>query len=68
MRGEERVKNQDIREALKKSGVKHWELAESYGVSASWLSVKLRKEMTSEEKLKMLDCIQQIVDEREVTP
>ena len=60
------MKNQDVREALVKSGVKHWELAEKYGVSASWLSVKLRHELPGEEKLKLFTLIQQIVDEREV--
>lgn len=60
------MKNQDIREALKKSGVHYWELAEKLEVSASWLSVKLRKELTGEEKYKIFTLIQQIVDEREV--
>ena len=59
--------NKDIRDILAKSGIKHWELAEKYGVSASWLSVKLRKELTTEEKLKVFDCIQQIIDERSKT-
>lgn len=58
------MNNKDIREALVKSGVKHWELAERYGVSASWLSVKFRKELTGEEKYKLLTLIQEIVDER----
>lgn len=60
------MKNQDVREALARSGVKHWELAEKYGVSASWLSVKLRKELPSEEKLKLFTLIEQIIDERKV--
>ena len=54
------MNNQDIREALVKSGVKHWELAERYGVSASWLSVRLRKELPEDEKLKMFSYIQEI--------
>lgn len=60
------MKNLDIREALQKSKVKYWELAEKYGFTPSHLSVKLRHELSSEEKLKMFDCIQQIVEEREV--
>jgi hypothetical protein len=60
------MKNQDIREALEKSSVKQWELAEKVGYTPSWFSVKMRHEFTSEEKLKMFDCIQQILDEREV--
>ena len=60
------MSNCDIREALRKSGVKQWELAERYGLSASWFTVKLRKELSSEEKYKLFTLIQQIVDEREV--
>ena len=58
--------NQDIREALEKSDVKHWELAEKYGVSPSVFCVKLRKELKSDEKVKIFTLISQIVDERKV--
>lgn len=58
------MKNQDIRDTLSKCGVKHWELAERYGVSASWLSVRLRKELPEEEKLKLLSLISEIAEEK----
>ena len=58
------MKNRDIRDALEKSNVRYWELAEKLGISQSWLSVKLRKELSSDEKYRMLILIQEIVDER----
>lgn len=58
------IANKDIREALEKSGVKYWELAEKLGISQCWLSVKLRMEFTSEEKYKVFTLIQEIVDEK----
>lgn len=61
------MKNKDIREALEKSGVKYWELAEKMGISQCWLSVKLRKEFTSEEKYKVFTLIQDIIKERRET-
>lgn len=60
------MRNQDIREALRKSGVKYWELAEKLGICQSWLSVRLRKELTSDEKMKCFNAIQEIIQEREV--
>ena len=59
------MKNQDIREASAKSKVKHWELAEKIGVTASWLSVRLRKELPEDEKLKLFSLIQEIAKEKE---
>lgn len=56
--------NKDIREALVKSGVRQWELAEKYGLSNTHFCAKLRKELTSEEKYKLFTIIQEIVDER----
>lgn len=59
------LKNQDIRMALQKSKVKYWELAERYGISQSTLSVKLRKELPEDEKLKLFSLIQEIAKEKE---
>lgn len=56
--------NEEIREALAKSKVKHWELAEKIGVTASWLSVRLRKELPEVEKQKLLSLIDEIREER----
>ncbi len=59
------MRNKEIREALKKSGVRYWELADRLGMSQCWFSVKLRKEFTSEEKEKMLSVIQEIAEEKQ---
>ena len=58
------MRNKDIREALAKSNIKYWELAEKIGVSASWLSVRLRKELPENEKLKIFSLIQEITKEK----
>ena len=51
------MKNQEIREALNKANMKHWELADSLGIADSTLSRKLRHEITGEEKEKILSII-----------
>ena len=58
------IANKDIREALKKSGVKQWELADKYGMDNTRFCVKLRHELSSDEKLKLFALIQEIVDEK----
>ena len=44
------VKNHDIRDAAKKSGIKLWQIAEKLGIWDATLSKKLRKELPQEEK------------------
>ncbi len=61
-----RKANQDIRDALKISGVKLWELAEKVGLSPNYFSTKLRRELDDDDKNKLFIIIQSIVDEREV--
>ena len=58
--------NKDIREALKRSGVKQWELADKCGILNTRLCEKLRHELSSEEKYKLFSLIQEIVSSREV--
>ena len=60
------MRNKDIREALKQCNVKYWELAEKMEISQSWLSVKLRQELTSEEKYRIFSLIAEIMEERKV--
>ncbi len=50
-------RNQDIRRAAKDAGVKLWEIAEAIGISSAWLSVRLRKELTPDEKAEILAII-----------
>ena len=58
--------NKDIREALQKSGVKQWELAEKVGLSPNYFVTKLRRELSGEEKCRMFNFIAEILEERKV--
>lgn len=54
------MNNKDIRSVAMEKGVKLWQIAERYGVSDSWFSRKLRKELPEEEKKKIfaiIDCL-----------
>ena len=57
-------KNQEIRMALKKSGVYQWELADKCNLSPNYFVTKLRKELPEEEKLKLLSLISEIAEEK----
>ncbi len=52
------MKNHVIREALKASGMKQWELAEQLNVSEFTFSRKLRTELPEDEKQKILKLIE----------
>lgn len=58
------IANKDIRETLKKSGVRQWELADKCSTTNTRLCEKLRHELSSDEKLKLFALIQEIVDEK----
>lgn len=49
--------NQEIRKALKMSGMKHWELAAAIGVDETTICRWLRKELPDEKKNHILDII-----------
>ncbi len=51
------MKNQEIREALNKTGMKYWQLAECLGIADGTLSRKLRHEIEGDEKRKILAII-----------
>lgn len=59
------VKNQDIRDAAKKSGIKLWQIAEKLGIWDATLSKKLRKELPQEEKEKIISIIAELAKEAE---
>lgn len=59
------VKNQDIRNTAKKSGIKLWQIAEKLGIWDATLSKKLRKELPQEEKEKILGIIAELAKEAE---
>lgn len=52
--------NKDIREAIKASGLKLWQVADAYGVNDGNFSRKLRKELTPSEKRKIYGIIQEL--------
>ena len=59
------VKNQDIRDAAKKSGIKLWQIADKLGIWDATLSRKLRKELPQEEKEKIIGIIAELAKEAE---
>lgn len=59
------VKNQDIRNAAKKAGVKLWQIADELGMWDSTFSKKLRKELPQEKKEKLFDIIATLAKENQ---
>lgn len=51
------MNNQDIRQAAKSAGLRLWEIADAYGMNDGNFSRKLRKELTAEEKAKIMGII-----------
>ena len=58
-------RNEEIKTAAKNAGVYLWEVAERIGMSGSYFSVKLRYELSPEEKEKILGIIDDISREAE---
>ncbi|MBQ7828337.1 MAG: hypothetical protein IJ386_08745 [Clostridia bacterium] len=61
------MKNIDIRKKLEETGVKHWELAEAFGVHPSTLCAKLRRELPEDEKARLCEIIDRLAEGKEVT-
>lgn len=57
------MKNQDIRTAAQKSGVRLWQIADKLGLNDGNFSRKLRHELTEDEKRNMLNIIDEIAKE-----
>ena len=53
------MKNLKIREALKETGLKYWELAKLLGISDGTLCRRLREELPEEEQRRIIDMIRQ---------
>lgn len=58
------MKNLEIRTAVKNSGFCLWQLAEQLGIADATLSRKLRKELSTTEKARYLQIIQQMTADR----
>lgn len=54
------MKNIEIRKKILESGVRQWMIADWLGITETTFSKKLRKELTDEEKGKVLKAIQTI--------
>ena len=61
------MNNQDIRDAAKESGVRLWELARKVGFSYNYFIVKLRHELSADEKTKLFTLIKEIAHERDLS-
>lgn len=59
------MKNNDIKEAAKRAGVRLWQVAEVYGMNDGNFSRKLRKELPQEEKEKILEIIDRLAQEQQ---
>ena len=57
--------NKIVRDELKASGVRHWELAHALGVSEQTLVRWLRFELSEDKQIEMLEKIEEIVKEKE---
>ena len=58
------LKNNDLREMAKNKNVRFWEIADKMNISDPSLTRLLRKELSKEEKEKIISIINQIVKER----
>lgn len=55
-------RNQDIRAAIDKAGLRYWWVAEELGVACGTLSNHLRRELPQEEKLEVLAAVRRLAD------
>lgn len=54
------MQNRDIRTAALKAGVKNWQIADKLGIHEGTFSRKLRYELNSEEKSKIINIIEEL--------
>lgn len=59
------MKNKDIREVAKQAGVCLWQIAERLGMNDGNFSRKLRRELTQEEREKIMGIIAELEREKE---
>ena len=58
------MKNKEIRICAMEHGVKLWEVAKQMGISPETLSRRLRRELSTEEKERMMQAIREVNHER----
>lgn len=59
------MRNKEIREAAKQSGICLWQIAERLGVNDGNFSRKLRRELPQEEREKIMGIIAELEREKE---
>lgn len=52
--------NQEIRAAVKRSGIRMWQLAEALGIADTTLCKRLRKELSDNERKSILEVISKL--------
>ena len=50
--------NKDLRDSIKKAGVKYWQIADAMGISPDTFTRRMRHELTPEKKEAVLDAIE----------
>lgn len=58
------MKNKKIREMAEAKGIRLWQIAEKLGINDSNFSRKLRKELSADETVRILDIIEQLAAEK----
>lgn len=53
------MNNKDIRQAIKEAGLRHWQVAEVYGLNEGNFSRLLRKELDQEKKEAVFSAIEE---------
>ena len=53
------MNNKDIRQAIKEAGLRHWQVAECYGINEGNFSRLLRKELGQEKKEAVFSAIEE---------
>lgn len=55
-------RNQDVRAAIEGAGLRYWWVAEELGISAGTFTMHLRRELSREEKLRILAAVKRLAD------
>lgn len=57
------MKNLDVRQAIQKAGLKHWQVAEATAISQYTLCVWLRSDLSNERRLRVMQAIERLKTE-----
>lgn len=59
------MKNQELRELIKMTGIHYWQIAQKVGIAQQTLTVWFHSTLTPERKKRVNDAIRDILKERE---